>query len=201
MRSFAIRLVLCAGVLVAGFVFVSVYGTAQEKEHRLRNYFPSNTVSWSQEHGVFVRRLCVSPIEIVLGDAVYRIDSIWLEHRTHPERDSIFSVRQVNEARMALCMTLKLVQLRGKEAVSEVALSANGNSRVFIGTRGFSLYVDVGEAEPNEFKLSCDASSALIRILHTSEPQTSQPNQALQHNDPSCHAPCMRTCRASRGRG
>ena len=26
-------------------------------------------------------------------------------------------------------------------------------------------------------------------------------NQALQHNDPSCHAPCMRTCRASRGRG
>jgi hypothetical protein len=28
-----------------------------------------------------------------------------------------------------------------------------------------------------------------------------EPNQALQHNDPSCHAPCMRTCRASRGRG
>jgi len=27
------------------------------------------------------------------------------------------------------------------------------------------------------------------------------PNQALQHNDPSCHAPCVRTCRASRGRG
>jgi hypothetical protein len=28
-----------------------------------------------------------------------------------------------------------------------------------------------------------------------------RPNQALQHNDPSCHAPCVRTCRASRGRG
>jgi len=28
-----------------------------------------------------------------------------------------------------------------------------------------------------------------------------RPNQALQHNDPSCHAPCIRTCRASRGRG
>jgi len=28
-----------------------------------------------------------------------------------------------------------------------------------------------------------------------------KPNQALQHNDPSCHAPCVRTCRASRGRG
>jgi hypothetical protein len=27
------------------------------------------------------------------------------------------------------------------------------------------------------------------------------PNQALQHNDPSCHAPCVRTCRASWGRG
>jgi len=28
-----------------------------------------------------------------------------------------------------------------------------------------------------------------------------RPNQALQHNDPSCHAACVRTCRASRGRG
>jgi len=28
-----------------------------------------------------------------------------------------------------------------------------------------------------------------------------RPNQALQHNDPSCHVPCVRTYRASRGRG
>jgi len=28
-----------------------------------------------------------------------------------------------------------------------------------------------------------------------------KPNQALQHNDPSCHVPCLRTYRASRGRG
>jgi len=27
------------------------------------------------------------------------------------------------------------------------------------------------------------------------------PNQALQHNDPSCHVSCLRTPRASRGRG
>ena len=27
------------------------------------------------------------------------------------------------------------------------------------------------------------------------------PNQALQHNDPSCHESCLRTPRASRGRG
>ena len=28
-----------------------------------------------------------------------------------------------------------------------------------------------------------------------------KPNQALQHNDPSCHESCLRTPRASRGRG
>ena len=28
-----------------------------------------------------------------------------------------------------------------------------------------------------------------------------EPNQALQHNDPSCHESCLRTPRASRGRG
>jgi hypothetical protein len=31
--------------------------------------------------------------------------------------------------------------------------------------------------------------------------QQNTPNQALQHNDPSCHVPCLRTYRASRGRG
>jgi len=31
--------------------------------------------------------------------------------------------------------------------------------------------------------------------------KTKAPNQALQHNDPSCHVPCLRTYRASRGRG
>ena len=30
---------------------------------------------------------------------------------------------------------------------------------------------------------------------------TKRPNQALQHNDPSCHESCLRTPRASRGRG
>jgi hypothetical protein len=37
---------------------------------------------------------------------------------------------------------------------------------------------------------------------HKDQLKTMKPaNQALQHNDPSCHAPCVRTCRASRGRG
>jgi len=40
-------------------------------------------------------------------------------------------------------------------------------------------------------------SSWYLNLVHKENP----PNQALQHNDPSCHAPCVRTCRASRGRG
>jgi hypothetical protein len=32
-------------------------------------------------------------------------------------------------------------------------------------------------------------------------PPRTEPNQALQHNDPSCHVSCLRTPRASRGRG
>jgi hypothetical protein len=31
--------------------------------------------------------------------------------------------------------------------------------------------------------------------------ENKQTNQALQHNDPSCHESCLRTPRASRGRG
>jgi len=36
-------------------------------------------------------------------------------------------------------------------------------------------------------------------VKHRVKKQT--PNQALQHNDPSCHVSCVRTPRASRGRG
>ena len=36
-------------------------------------------------------------------------------------------------------------------------------------------------------------------VMHTISLNT--PNQALQHNDPSCHESCLRTPRASRGRG
>jgi len=32
-------------------------------------------------------------------------------------------------------------------------------------------------------------------------PAKEEPNQALQHNDPGCHVSCLRTPRASRGRG
>jgi len=44
---------------------------------------------------------------------------------------------------------------------------------------------------------------SITEMLHEYDKQRmkSRANQALQHNDPSCHAPCMRTCRASRGRG
>jgi inorganic pyrophosphatase len=31
--------------------------------------------------------------------------------------------------------------------------------------------------------------------------KSEKPNKALQHNDPSCHVSCLRTPRASRGRG
>ena len=41
----------------------------------------------------------------------------------------------------------------------------------------------------------------ILRALNEAIKTFKAPNQALQHNDPSCHAPCVRTCRASRGRG
>ena len=42
----------------------------------------------------------------------------------------------------------------------------------------------------------------LIRDIPSFIPmQNKKPNQALQHNDPSCHVSCLRTPRASRGRG
>jgi uncharacterized membrane protein YebE (DUF533 family) len=36
---------------------------------------------------------------------------------------------------------------------------------------------------------------------YQSKHEMKTPNQAVQHNDPSCHESCLRTPRASRGRG
>jgi len=41
-----------------------------------------------------------------------------------------------------------------------------------------------------------------LRIIRSIEwKRQNPPNQAVQHNDPSCHESCLRTPRASRGRG
>jgi len=61
-------------------------------------------------------------------------------------------------------------------------------------------------------QLACRERSQLQPIRSAPFPQVSLPtapasfaglvaNQALQHNDPSCHVSCLRTPRASRGRG
>ena len=46
-----------------------------------------------------------------------------------------------------------------------------------------------------------DVSSRKGRFSYSVRWEKTAPNQALQHNDPSCHVSCLRTPRASRGRG
>jgi len=43
--------------------------------------------------------------------------------------------------------------------------------------------------------------TAMVFFFTRLNPIKSEPNQALQHNDPSCHESCLRTPRASRDRG
>jgi chloramphenicol 3-O-phosphotransferase len=44
---------------------------------------------------------------------------------------------------------------------------------------------------------SDDCATSILRFMQ----QQTEANQALQHNDPGCHVSCLRTPRASRGRG
>ena len=49
-------------------------------------------------------------------------------------------------------------------------------------------------------RVSYDLKGHVTRIDHWGFDEKTA-NQALQHNDPSCHGSCLRTLRASRGRG
>jgi hypothetical protein len=66
---------------------------------------------------------------------------------------------------------------------------------------GFLVTAENGKSL-DEPKTSCSVSMSFDQVpAHEEKPKGMPPNQALQHNDPSCHAPCVRTCRASWGRG
>jgi hypothetical protein len=49
--------------------------------------------------------------------------------------------------------------------------------------------------------LSFDSKTGALEEVYIWKNEHKKPNQALQHNDPSCHVSCLRTPRASRGRG
>jgi hypothetical protein len=77
--------------------------------------------------------------------------------------------------------------------------------RMYAFAEEFEKQVYPGEPtdRSGRFKTLRDAVIYMDRaagVLWLKEAKTG-PNQALQHNDPSCHVSCLRTPRASRGRG
>jgi hypothetical protein len=76
------------------------------------------------------------------------------------------------------------------------------DTRVF-NYEGFGFLVIAGDGKSlDEPKTSCSVSMSFDQVSADDEkPKGIPPNQALQHNDPSCHESCLRTPRASRGRG
>jgi len=59
------------------------------------------------------------------------------------------------------------------------------------------ISMTVEEALPYMTQFAASVSTEVLK----KKLERKRPNQALQHNDPSCHESCLRTPRASRGRG
>ena len=75
------------------------------------------------------------------------------------------------------------------KGVTEIHTEASRISRPFFEKHGYFL-VEI------EHVIRFDVEFERFRMT-----KKIRANQALQHNDPSCHVPCLRTYRASRGRG
>jgi hypothetical protein len=67
--------------------------------------------------------------------------------------------------------------------------------------QGKVLFELEGYAPVEETRSQFSGASAKITFELAIQMKRQTANQALQHNDPSCHVSCLRTPRASRGRG
>jgi len=81
-----------------------------------------------------------------------------------------------------------------------IEMSTNGKpEKITVFVRSSKKY-EFAILEPDMFAdiLSTWSDDGSLRYL---KKKKNPPNQALQHNDPSCHGSCLRTPRASWGRG
>src|SRR4051794_28994407 len=95
-------------LLVAAVLAVGSYHHAGVKEWELLNQVPTNSIEDSKRFGVYVTNLNFSPGEVDLGDTRYKIEEVWVEHRTDAERINFFTVRQKNYPDLILCVRTRV---------------------------------------------------------------------------------------------
>jgi len=88
-----------------------------------------------------------------------------------------------------------------KIAEKYIVLFVTQEGRLAVSRASLILGDRVCDGYFDDFAGFRDVPVAKAIDLLKAKKKTIPPNQAVQHNDPSCHESCLRTPRASRGRG
>ena len=162
-------------LIVVGFYAAMQIQQAEMLEWELRNRVPTSTVADSKRYHVFATELEASPMSVDLGDTTYKIESVWVEHRTEPQRVSIFSVHQQILPEMTLCVRIEPVARNHLLAQTEVRIKSPKNQEVF--DHGFRncLVIDAGREIPTSVVLRCDTreKEAVIQLKKKTLPAIS----------------------------
>lgn len=139
--------------LVLSIVAVTVfaawrYYSAEMLAWDLQNRVPTARVSDSKNFGIYVAEVAFKPEEIDLGGERYRIEKIWVEHRTEPDRVGPFFTRQKIFPELILCAEVKSAKAGTTPTPTRVGIKdANIGKILFSGARDV-LFAEVGLSIP-----------------------------------------------------
>lgn len=161
--SIKLAIILSAAILTSGCLVASYYKSGY-KEWELLNHVPTSSVSESKRLGVYVSALNCSPKEADLGDTRYKIEEVWVEHKTEPERINLFMIRQKLYPDLVLCFRVSVVSRDTNLAISSIRVRTDNATRVYSPSASGNMCVDAGATIPSKFFLSSVAHGSETRI-------------------------------------
>ena len=159
-------------IWIVGILFVAVVGLLTRGYYRsaaleweLFNRVPTYSVEDSKRLGIYVTNLTFSPADLDLVDTRYKIEEVWVEHRTDVERINFFTVRQKNLPELFLCLRMRVVGHNRAFAESSISVSTALAKQTYGAPFSGNMCLEIGEAIPTSILISSDVRDLGVRIV------------------------------------
>lgn len=180
------KVAVVAGVVVSlvgiGVWCILLYLSAEHREWELLDRVPTSRIVDSKRFRVFAGEFEASPQVIDLGDTTYKIEEVWIECGTEPERISLFTVGQRFSPELCLMVRIAPVSTKVGLMQTRVRIKEAKGGEVYGNGYRRVLLSRVGLLEPSSFVLRCDTREreAIIRLKKKEPYQPPEPTSGLR---------------------
>jgi hypothetical protein len=162
MSAKTIRYLTAALIIIITATVGWRFYVAEMLDWELRDATPTRSTEDSKHFGIYVSDLSFNPTEVDLGGVHYRIERIWVEHRTEPDRICLFMTRQKIYPELILCVEMK--SLKTADIMRDLEIkNANVGRFHFYASNGV-WYTEIGRLFPRSFVLLSRSSREEAQI-------------------------------------